>query len=265
MSPDGATIFYTARGSDADAGTHSLWSVPAAGGAATELETGFVAPLNLAVSSDGGSVFVADTGFDTGSGDEAEDDVGALFSVPAAGGAKTEVEGTYGFAIRGLDVRGDAVVFSGKDPADGVAGVFSLEGGVITPILKGAPLTDPSGIALEAADDGNVYVVDTSGGERGALVRINGQGDAQTLVDNLDVGYPAGAALTFDEATLLVSGLQDGADAREAVVFAVDLATNAVTSSPVAGNDEAGGLHRAKDVNEYAWAGSTNVYRITFE
>ena len=264
-SPDGSVIYYTASGSDGE--THSLWSVPFDGSApATELATGFVAPLGIAVSTDGATVFVGDTGDEA----DANTDVsGALYSVDASSGAQTRIAAVDGFVVKGLDLvddnGSDVITFSATDPADGAKGIFKLAANAVTVIAKGAPFDDPSGVAVAAS--GDRYVVDTSAGDdgNGAVIKVGSDGVAAVFIGTgLHVGYPAGAALSLDEKTLFVSGL----DASQAAqVYAIDVAAGTVTTvnSGLAGNDEAGGLHRAKGSDAYAWAGVHTVYGITFQ
>ncbi len=263
-SPDGSVIYYTAGGSDGE--THSLWSVPFDGSAAPrELTTGLVAPLGIAVSSDGGTVFVGDTGDEDGAD---PDQIGGLLSVDASTGTATRVAGADGFEIKGLDLIDnngtDEITFSGTDPADGEKGIFALVGGSVTLIAKGAPFSDPSGVAVTST--GDRYVVDTSAAEdgQGAVIKVDSADAASVFVEGINAGYPAGAALSHDEATLFVSGI--GADGN-ALVNVIDLATGNVSfvNTGLLGNDEAGGLHRAKDSDSFAWAGTTTVYGITFQ
>ena len=259
-SPDGQTIFFTAQGSDG--AQHALWKINFDGsGAPTELATGLVAPLGVVVSSDGATVFVGDGGDEAGVD---PDKLGALFSVPANGGARTRITATEGFAIKGLDLvddTGDVITFTGRDPADGAVGVFSLIGGDVSLIAKGAPFSDPSGVARAA--NGDVYVVDTSGGEdgRGVVFKVTA-GVATVFASGLKTGFPAGTALNHDEDTLLVSGLDED---NNALVYVVDLATGAVdtVNTGLEGNDEAGGLHRSQSGDEFAWCGKGTVYAIT--
>jgi DNA-binding beta-propeller fold protein YncE len=265
-SPDGTQIYYTAAGSDGE--THSLWVVAFDGSTpAQELATGFIAPLGIAVASDGGTVFVGDSGED-----DADDDnlTGAIYAVDAAGGAATRIDGTAGFEVKGIDLIDnngtDEITFTGIDPADGAAGLFALVGNTVTTIAKGAPFSDPSGVAV--ASNGRRYVVDTTAGADGnGTVILVDENDAATVFlpdEQLRTGYPAGTALSLDEATLFVSGL---AQDNSALVYAIDIATQNVTTvnAGLQGNDEAGGLHRAKDSDNFAWAGVTTVYGISFQ
>lgn len=250
--PDATMIYFTAYD---DEGVGGLYSVAAAGGSPTLLAGDFSAPLGLVVSMDGSTVYVADAGVE----DEEDEDagIGMVYAVPSGGGDATEVSGTKGYEPRSLELisegGGDMLYFTGKDPADEMAGVFSVSaaGGAVTGIGKGS-LMDPSGLAVSMA--GEIYVVDTVGsGNTSTLYVISGDVPSE-LVSGLRVGYPAGIALTLDESFLLVSGLD--ATLNSARVFRIDLDTLDIEalSEGIDQNSESAGVHRAHNVDTYAWA-----------
>lgn len=262
-SPDGSVIFYTALGSDDE--THSLWSVPFDGGNAAELATGFVAPLGIAVTDE--LVYVGDAGDERVDESEAGDQdlgTGALFTVPHAGGAATRIAAVDGFSIRGLELadEGDVLWFTGKDPADGAPAVAQLAGDDVTVVAKGAPLSDPSGIVV----DGDIaYLVDTSASEDGKAAVMKVDGDEVTLLaGGIRAGMPAGITLNGERTALFVSSLDADGNAQ---VTVVDIATGATSTvnQGLEGNDEAGGLHRARDRESFAWGGTSTIYAITFQ
>jgi sugar lactone lactonase YvrE len=256
-SPDGSVIYFTALGED----TSSLWRVSFTGGEPEELATGFTAPVGVVVSSDGNTIYVADA-----AREEADTDMlGAVLSVPATGGAATVLDGTQGFAPKGLEVQGETVLFTGTDPADlsgKTRGLFAVEGGAVRTVASGAPFSDPVGIAAQS--DGTIWVTDTSASfnESGAIIRVV-DGAAEIAVDRLHLGSPAGIVLVQDESALLVSGL-DVLGAGTAQVYRVELDGLEVltANAGISQNDEAGGLHRARDKDMYAWAGTTTVYAL---
>ena len=265
-SPDGSVIFYTALGSDDE--THSLWSVPFGGGNASELATGFAAPLGIAVSPTEELVYVGDSADERLDESELGDQdlgTGALFTVPFAGGAPTRITSVDGFSIRAMEIddAGTSLWFTGKDPADGAPAVaqLALDDNTVTVVAKGEPLADPNGIAI----DGEIaYVVDTSASPDGnaAVMKVDGS-DVIALAGGIRAGMPAGIALNGDRTALFVSSLDKDNNAQ---VTVVDIATGATSTvnDGLEGNDEAGGLHRARDTESFAWAGSSTVYGITF-
>jgi len=253
-SPKGDKVYFTAMTEDVGA----LFAAEV-GGTAREIAGGFAAPIGVVISTDGETVFVADIGVDN---PEAEDEDGMIYSVPAAGGDKSELGSTKGYEPRSMDLRevdgDDVLFFTGNDPSDGQPGIFSVStrGGSVSVVVKGAPLMDPSGLAVTA--EGDIYVADTTGstnGKSGVFKYTSGAGVLE-FVPGLRVGYPAGVALTHDEAFLLVSGHE--ANSAQAAVHKVKLSDKTVQTitSGIEGNTEAGGVHRAHEADTYAWANS---------
>ena len=128
-------------------------------------------------------------------------------------------------------------------------------------VAQGAPFVDPTGVAIAA--NGDIYVADTvsAATRQASIIKIPAGMDKGTeLVGGLEVGYPAGVALTSDDSTLLVSGL-DPATLTD-VVIQIDLGS--MTQSQYKGDAdtdisaffEPAGLHRAKNKDVFAWADS---------
>jgi DNA-binding beta-propeller fold protein YncE len=243
---------------------------PAAGGVPTVLYAGdaMVNPFDIDASMDGKTLYVADPAAGEESG-------GAILQIAATGGAPTEL--ASGYRPRSVTVASDdSLYFSGVDPMTGEPGVFHMTNDTPTAVFTGAPLVDPSGIAL--LKDGSILVVDTRlfddrsdmtktlGSEAGIVLVKDGV--ASVLATGFATGYPAGIALSMDEANLIVSA--EGAD-RSDSVYVIDMAHP--TAPPVVVRDEfsrfqdsSGGLKRAHDANTFIWAslaanGGT-VYRI---
>jgi DNA-binding beta-propeller fold protein YncE len=256
-TPDatGETVYFTALTIDGDPGVFGA----ACNGPITTLAAGdpLAAPFNIALSIGGTAVYVADPG-----AEGPMDEKGMIFRIPTAGGAPAPIAGTEGTQPHGLDVMADVdgaetLWFTGVDPSDGAPALLTIpaDGGTVTVVAKGAPFSDPSGVALKV--DGTAYVADTDGGaDRLATIIEVAQGNATVIASGIEVGYPAGVALTLDEMSLVVSGYNRDKE-TDAVIF-VDLATQAV-SSLEAGIDtfnESAGLHRARNAEVFAWADS---------
>lgn len=256
--PDAATIYFTAGGPDGP----GIFRVPAAGGAAEPLASGapLVRPVGIAIGGDGRQLYVADP------------EAGEIFALPVTGGVPAPIQGASGSAPRGLDVVSeqgrDMIYFTGKAPGDGQPAVLKLpvSGGAPTVVAKGAPLVEPDGVTVTRA--GVAYVSDRAagGGGAGSVFKIDG-GTVTKIVEQVRVGDPAGVALTKDESVLLVSALQpDRASDQVLLVNLSTLQTGSVTQG-IAQNQKAGGVHRARNSNTFAWAdlsagGAGRVYRI---
>jgi hypothetical protein len=215
-----------------------------------------VNPFDIDASIDGKTLYIADIA------GGAEGD-GAIVTMSPSGGEPTEL--VSGYAPRAITVsdKGD-VFFSGLDEATGEAGVFTLSGTAVSRVFAGAPLVDPSGIAV--LKDGGVLVVDTRlfDGAAGAAqpyaseagVVLIKDGQASIFATGFATGYPAGIALTIDDKALIISG--EGRD-RSDTVYIVDVGNpkapkTVVTDKFSAYQDSSAGLKRAHDSNRFIWA-----------
>jgi hypothetical protein len=212
-------------------------------------------PLDLDVSSDGASILVADAVHLDENGENAG---GAMLTFSIDGG--DPVASAIGYQPRAVTVADSGeVYFSGSDPATNQPGVFELAGDAVTAVYVGAPLVDPSGIAVFG--DGRIAVADTSFsdgegssiGSRGAVVLLD-DGEASLFVSGFETGYPAGLALTKDDSILIVSG--QGPDSSN-LVFIFDTADTEKEPTIETGFASqmwsSGGLHRAHGENRFAW------------
>jgi sugar lactone lactonase YvrE len=266
-----ATLEDRTEEENSDAGERVGILLQPAKGAVSVLYAGdqLVNPTDLDVSLDGKTLYIADSA----AGAESE---GALLTLPVAGGEPSVA--LLGQRPRGVTVGSDGeVYFSGVSGDSGEPGVFKLAGDSANPLFVGAPLVDPSGIAIR--NNGDVLVADTrlldgasentetpTNSEAG-IVLIHG-GAASVFATGFATGYPAGIALTLDEKTLIVSG--EGPDHSDSV-YLVDIGNphatpGVVTDSFSAYQDAAAGLKRAHDSNTFIWAslaanGGT-IYRI---
>lgn len=211
-----------------------------------------VNPLDLAVSLDGETIYIADPA-------GGPDGSGAVSSLSSRGGEPALVLAGYG--PRAITVADDGRVFSsGVSAESGRPSVFELQSGAAVSVFEGAPLVDPSGIAVQA--DGTLLVADTrlfdgsaDVSSEAGIVRIR-NGQASVFASGFATGYPAGIALTQDEKTLIVSG--EGPD-RSDTVFLVDMSNPAAPPTPVTADfsryqDASAGLKRAHDSNTFIWA-----------
>lgn len=267
--PEGNRVFFTAmagpRSADSfDAAAAGVVMVTNKSGAAPSmLASGFTAPVQVIMSIDGDTTFVADPAAQfAGAMPQDEPMFGAVFSVPSAGGNKSEVAGTRGYRPRGLDVQlvdGDEwLYFVGVDPADGDAGVFRVKiaGGSVETIKKGEPFGSPQCLAVTKT--GDVYVTDSGDRLReGSILKVV-DGAVSVIAEQVRMATPAGVALSEDEKFLLVSAIRSEAQGGTAVVLRIDLATNTVGlfDDGISSNTNSAGLHRAHKADAFTWADS---------
>src|SRR5438094_367407 len=90
-----------------------------------------------------------------------------------------------------------------RDPLDATPDAAGQN--ILQVLALGAPLVAPDGVAVNTG--GDAFISDKGAAEADGALFILNQGDATLtpFVTGLDVGDPAGIALTLDESTLLVS------------------------------------------------------------
>jgi streptogramin lyase len=252
----GETVYFIAS----SASGIGVFQVPMLGGAATEVKVGepFMQPASLAMSSDDKWIFVADT----------EAQGGVIFRLSLEDNTISTLAGTEGTAPRGLEVvllnGEDQVYFTGQDLGDGQMAVFRVapSGGEPVVLAKGAPFENLSGVT--ATEEGVAFVSDR-GQEtnQGVIYRID---DAVTpIAQNLNLGNPAGLALTPDASILAISSLSNDGHAQ---VVLINLSTleSSIFNRVIGENVSAGGLHRSHGSSEvvFAWADvdGGQVYKV---
>jgi sugar lactone lactonase YvrE len=262
-NPDGTEVYFTADGANGlgvykSAADGTEPTPLAVYPTAVDPNNPFGAPFGIAISTDGKTLFVADT-------DSGVSGRGAIYTLPVGGGVPTVLAGTDGVAPRSLDVfavgAADSIYFSGTGVGPGgLPGIFSIPagGGALTTIAAGGILRDPAGVVV--AKNGDVYAVDTiaSGSNTAQILVIPSGGAPKVLVDNVRVGYPAGIALSFDEKRLYVSGFnsQELTD-RLLVIEIVEPKPTEMFKAELGMFTESGGIHRAKKSDVFALVDSS--------
>ena len=256
-SPMAETIYFTALTAEGPA----ILKVAAANGTPSVLHAGapLSTPFGVMPDTTNTNVFVTDTGSEGMVADEeADTTVGRIFKLSAGGGTPQSLTAAEGTSPRSLDIvssgGSDLIYFTGRDATTRVPAIFSMDtnGGSLTTIASGEPLSDPSGIAVAA--DGTIYVADVAGQNNDAAILRIKSGAIEVYKTGLAVGYPAGVALTLDEKALFVSGLKR--DEGTAVVHVIDLATGEVApfDKNIGQNQNSAGVHRAHQTDAFAWA-----------
>jgi sugar lactone lactonase YvrE len=189
-----------------------------------------------------------------------------------SGNRLVSVQGAEGFAPLGLDVTrqdgDDVIYFTGRDPKDGVMGVFQIHANGSQPaavVWKGSPLAQPDSVTV--AGNGIVYVSDRAAGGNG-LGSVFSISD--TTISRIATGFrpgtPAGIALDRSEAWLFVSSLDSQQTTAQVLIIDLETFASGTANKGIGQNHAAGGLHRAHDANVFAWANSTpgggEVYHV---
>ncbi len=263
---DGAQFYVLTE----DAG---LWAVPADGSSVPTLVDGTLrGGRGLLVSLDGTQVFVTA---------QTESEGPQLHAIHLDGTGDVPHPETLGLDPGGLTgelaltraSHNEQLYFTGRR-----AGAAVAEGAVYGFAPHGEPILLAVGFggafptAVEAASDRSLYVAAVDG-DAGSLwyvpadvVLLDGAADPTTaavrVFDGFRPGDPSGIALTADGATLLISSLSAQGTSQ---VILYDTATGGseVFDEVIGANHASGGVHRARDVNVFAWADRAGgVYRV---
>lgn len=253
-SPDGSKVYFVATAPD---GNPAVFSAPAAGGAATVIASGepIGAPVAIAVSSDGSTVYVADPAASSAS------DLGAILQIPSGGGAATVVAGTADYAPSAITLarvnNADVIYFVGADKADGATGIFSTSSGTVQTVLKGGSLQNPTALAVTTA--GTVYYIESSNSDvTGTIQQVTSASASAPipgLTQELRISFPAGLALSQDESALIVPvrDVASGTQRFARVSLANGSASLLSLGAAFDALGESGGLHRAQNTSAFAF------------
>jgi DNA-binding beta-propeller fold protein YncE len=244
--PDGCVIYFTAV--DPATGGGAVFSVNKDGTGLKRLDQGnaLVAPVGIAVSSDGGTLYVADVGYS-----EAGADAGAILALSAEGGAPSvSIAGRQARSIALVKENdADQLYFGGTSPSGEPTLYKATPGGGPSAVVAGGGIVEPGGIA---SDGSQVFLVSsTSASASGVLFQVAG-GAATSVVGGLKVGLNGGAALAGDASSVLVAA-RDPASGSSAIARVV-LADKSVAYTVIgSGQVEPSGLHRALNAEVYAF------------
>ena len=256
-SPDGTKVYFT--GVDMYGNTGAFWT-PVGNGIQTVTQASagnvLVAPIGVAISSDDGTLYIADPGaVDSAGGDD-----GVIWSIALPNAIPKVVAGSGGIYARGLTVAkggsGDTLVFTGVN-GSGQPGLFTLTagGGTAMTIAAGAPFDDPSGVTVDSNGDYFVFDVTAGGSHRADVIKVAGNTPSVVLKD-LFVGYPAGITTSETAGSIVLSGLAAASGPDTITVVSSTGQSAPLVSSGLSSLNNAGGLHRAANANVYAFVDS---------
>ena len=251
-SPDGTMFYFSAHdttlGPDAIS-TAAIFAVPSSGGAAEPIVTNVGQlgdPTGLLISCDGSTLYMADLSFQ--SLDVAhEDDVNksALYTIDLATNALTELPTDGIGEAAGLAFNGDCsrLYVTGYTPA-GEPALFSVmpEGGAATTVKSGSPLESPSGVYVDG--DSVAWVMDQLPSNQlgGALFSIATDGSTSMVIDQLEIGEPAGVSLVYGGDIAVIPSLDiDGSG--QLIMVSTSTGERTIMATP--GMDEPAGIRTA--------------------
>jgi sugar lactone lactonase YvrE len=177
------------------AGEAGVWYIDSSGSAASEVYTGdpLIQPTGLALSSDGGTLYLSDLGVVSPS----ELMNGAVYSLDVGGGPLTELGAADTIDLPGdvaLIHGGGGVYVSGMDE-DGSPALFTVAGGAADIVASGGSLVDPTAIAV-SPDGSWVIVVDSLASDgKAAILAFEVPGYSESiLAEGFQVAFPGGVA-----------------------------------------------------------------------
>lgn len=251
-SPDGKTFYFAAftlpdEAQDLPRQAAVFETASAPGSTATPLVRGgpLDMPIGLVLSCDGATLYVADKG---------ANDTGALFAIPLAGGAVSDLGVTGIDGPAGLALAPDCATLhvTGRTP-EGAPAVFRVDvaGGAAALVFSGEPLVSPTGLHVDR--DGTAWVMDhLAHGEAGAgvLFAIPADGSAATEVaSDLRMGTPGGVSLTAGGGTAVMPTRDaDG----QGQLTTVDIATGERTELAAPAMQDPAGLRTAREAGVFA-------------
>jgi len=244
-SPDGKTFYFTAYATDEDRSpaVFATSSEPGSTAEAIALGAPLDMPIGLVMSCDGDTLYVADSGGDTG----------AVFSMASAGGELADMAATVLTRPGGLAMGPDCrTVYATGRTTDGTPALFAIptDGAAASIVYQGAPLVSPTGVHVDK--DGVAWVMDHlahgANGE-GILFAIPSDGSAATeVISNLKMGTPGGVSLTAGGGTAVMPTRDDEGRAQ---LTSVDIASGEMQQLATPLSD-VGGLRTAREAGVFA-------------
>jgi len=269
-SPDGTTFYVAAYD---DMGRPTVFSVDVDSGDLAPLHAGepFLYPADLAMSCDGSTLFVADTGvgvLDSEIGDPKDPlgQQGGVHVLSTADGSLTKLEAP-GIA------RANGVVVSVDCESLYVAGWTDMEmpalfklplaGGNPEVLYEGEPLRSPTGLHVDA--NGVSWVMDhlarNESGE-GLLFAVTPEGEISEVIGGLGMGRHGGVSLVPAGVTAAIPTYNEATKQTELVVANTE--SGEVDTVPIPDLAHPTGIAAARDASVMVIAGEQSIHIATF-
>ncbi|MEO8704579.1 MAG: hypothetical protein ABI867_31280 [Kofleriaceae bacterium] len=250
VSPDGKTFYFAAYDDQKEPAIFQVSSEPGSTAEVLAVGAPLAHPTGLVLSCDGATLYVADMAAEQSE----EIELGAIFALPIAGGALTDLAASGIARPAGLAMAADCKTLGITGRAeDGRAAVFSMstDGGAASITFAGDPLVSPTGLHID--NDGVRWVMDHladgANGE-GVLFAIPADGSAATEVaSDLRMGTPGGVSLTAGGGTAVMPTLDKSGNAQ---LTSVNIATGEVTQLAAPAMTDPAGLRTARKAGVFA-------------
>jgi hypothetical protein len=269
-SPDG-TIFYAAAYDDT--GRPTVFSIDVDSGDVAPLHAGepFLYPADLAMSCDGSTLYVADTGLgvpDSEFADAAEPlgQAGGVHVLSTAGGVPTRLA-TPGISRAAgivVSVDCDALYVSGWTDLE-VPALFKLPigGGTVEVVYEGEPLRSPSGLHVDANDV--LWPMDheaRNGSGEGMLFAVTADGEISEVMGGLGMGRHGGVSLVPGGITAAIPTYNEATKQTELVTANTE--NGNVEIVPIPDLAHPTGIAAAREAPVMVIAGEQAIYKATF-
>ncbi|MBL4683986.1 MAG: hypothetical protein JKY37_05310 [Nannocystaceae bacterium] len=212
-SPDGETFYALAFDDKSQPG---VFKTRTDNGEVTPLLVGdpLLYPSDIAVSCDGGQLYVSDMGLGSASTSEFAEDVkpeasgGGIHVIATDSGDRHDLQATGIGRAAGLVLSKDCeTLYVTGWTTMGVPALFTVpvEGGSANVVAQGAPLVSPTGVDVDV--DNVAWVMDhlaRGSNGQGMLLAINEDGDISEVVSGLGMGRHGGVSLTPGGTTAVI-------------------------------------------------------------
>lgn len=244
-SPDGKTFYFAARDEMNEPAIFRTSSEPGSTAEVMASGTPLEMPINLVMSCDGKTLYIADLG----------SELGAVMAMSTQPGSAVEALGATGLVRPGglAMARDCATLYATGRTEAGEPALFSMPaaGGAASVVYKGEPLIAPSGLHID--DDGVSWVMDNRArGDSGdgVLFAIPSDGSAANqVVSDLRMGTPGGVSLTAGGGTAVMPTLDADGNAQ---LTSVSIRTGEKVQLAAPGMIDPAGLRTARAANVFA-------------
>lgn len=247
-SPDGRKFYFAAWNMDKQPTLFTVSSAPGSAPAVLASGDPLEAPINLVLSCDGATLYVADLG----------DEDGKVLSTSTSSGALTTLESTGITRPGGLAIGPDCkTLYVTGRLADGTPALFTMPtgGGEARVVYQGEPLISPTGLHVDS--EGVAWVLDHNAqgpGGAGVLFAIPSDGSKATVVvSNLRLGTPGDCSLTAGGGTAVIPTRDADGNAQ---LTSVDIASGEITQLATPDMHDPTGFRGARKAGVFAIADS---------